>query len=251
MARVRTGAALNGGFYVGMALAGLAVVLLGFSRTYLAPMTQGDFQAAAVVHLHGALAFGWVLLFVLQPSLIRAGRYDIHVRTGLLGLALAAATAITAVPVALLAVERDLASGFGPGAVSNLTGVLTSMAIFLGLVLTGAWAAFRGRGAVHKRLMLLATIVVLWPAWFRLRHWLPGVPDPQFWLGVVAADSLMFAAMIRDRLVEGRVHPVWLWVGAPIFVEQTLEAVFYDAPLWRSVATFLYEALSGQAVAVA
>ncbi|MNE30076.1 hypothetical protein D3C80_1235760 [compost metagenome] len=166
-----------------------------------------------------------------------------------MGLALAVATAITAVPVALLAVERDLASGFGPGAVSSLPGVLTSMLIFLGLVL--AAAAFRRRGPVHKRLMLLATIVVLWPAWFRLRHWLPGVPDPQFWLGVVAADSLMLAAMIRDRLVEGRVHPVWLWVGLPIFVDQTLEAVFYDAPLWRSVATFLYEALSGQAVPVA
>ena len=251
MARARTGAVLNGGFYVGMALTGLAVVLLGFSRTYLAPMAQGDFQAAGVVHLHGALAFGWVLLFVLQPGLIRAERYGVHMRTGLLGLGLATATAITAVPVALLAVARDLASGFGAGAVSSLPGVLTSMAIFLGLVLAGAWAAFRGRGAVHKRLMLLATIVVLWPAWFRLRHWLPGVPDPQFWLGVVAADSLMFAAMIRDRLVEGRGHPVWLWVGVPIIVEQTLEAVFYDAPLWRSVATFLYEALSGQEVPLA
>ena len=191
MARVRTGAVLNGGFYVGMALTGLAVVLLGFSRTYLAPMAQGDFQAAGVVHLHGALAFGWVLLFVLQPGLIRAERYGVHMRTGLLGLGLATATAITAVPVALLAVARDLASGFGAGAVSSLPGVLTSMAIFLGLVLAGAWAAFRGRGAVHKRLMLLATIVVLWPAWFRLRHWLPGVPHPQFWLGVVAADSLL------------------------------------------------------------
>ena len=251
MARARTGAVLNGGFYVGMALTGLAVVLLGFSRTYLAPMAQGDFQAAGVVHLHGALAFGWVLLFVLQPGLIRAERYGVHMRTGLLGLGLATATAITAVPVALLAVASDLASGFGAGAVSSLPGVLTSMAIFLGLVLAGAWAAFRGRGAVHKRLMLLATIVVLWPAWFRLRHWLPGVPDPQFWLGVVAADSLMFAAMIRDRLVEGRGHPVWLWVGVPIIVEQTLEAVFYDAPLWRSAATFLYESLSGQAVAFA
>lgn len=251
MSLARTDAAPRGGFYVGMALTGLAVVLLGFSRTYLAPMARGDFQAAAVVHLHGALALGWVLLFVLQPSLIRAGRYGVHVRTGLLGLAVATATAITAVPVALLAVERDLAAGFGPGAVSSLPGVLTSMAIFLGLVMAAAWAAARGRGAVHKRLMLLATVVVLWPAWFRLRHWLPGVPDPQFWLGVAAADSLMVAAMIRDWRVEGRVHPVWLWVGLPIFVEQTLEAGFYDAPLWRSAATFLYEALSSQAVPVA
>ncbi|MGH7027279.1 hypothetical protein [Brevundimonas sp.] len=251
MSLAKTGAAPRGGFYLGMALTGLAVVLLGFSRTYMAPMARGDFQAAAVVHLHGALAFGWVLLFVLQPGLIRAERYGVHMRTGLLGLGLAAATAATAVPVALLAVARDLASGFGPGAVSSLPGVLTSMAIFLGLVLAGGWAAARGHGGTHKRLMLLATIVVLWPAWFRLRHWLPGVPDPQFWLGVVAADFLMFAAMIRDRLVEGRVHPVWLWVGLPILVEQTLEAVFYDAPLWRSAATFLYEALSGQAVPVA
>lgn len=208
MPSVKTSTTGRGGFYLGMALTGLVVVLLGFSKTYLAPMAGGDFQAAWVVHLHGALALGWVLLFVLQPALIMMRRYDIHVRTGLLGLGVAAATAVTAVPVVLLAIERDFAAGFGPGAVSNLPGVLTSMTIFFGLVLAGAWAAARRRGAVHKRLMLLATIVVLWPAWFRLRHWLPDVPAPQFWLGVVAADSLMLAAMVRDRWVEGRIHPV-------------------------------------------
>lgn len=244
MSLARPGGGRSGTFYIGMALLGLAVVLLGFSRTYLAPMARGDFQAPAIVHIHGALALGWVLLFVLQPSLVRAGRYRIHIWSGCLGLGLAIATAFTSIPVALFAVERDLALLGEAGAVSSLLGVLTSMTLFVMLVLAGAWAAYQQRGEVHKRLMLMATIVVLWPAWFRLRHWMPDLPDPQLWLGVVAADSLIFVAMVRDRIILGRVHPVWLYVGLPIFCEQTLEALLYDRPLWRRVSAGLYEALS-------
>lgn len=208
-------------FFVGMALLALAVALAGFSKTFFAPVVAGTFDAPLIVHLHGAAAFAWVLMFVLQPTLIRAGRYDIHVRTGVIGAAIAFAVALTGVLVGLYVVERDLAAGIGPVAISSLLGVVTGMTLFLALVAGGV--AFRGRPAVHKRLMLLATIVVLWPAWFRLRHWFPDVPRPEIWLGVVAAYSLVPLAMLRDRLVEGRVHPVWWWAGLPVVGEQATE----------------------------
>jgi hypothetical protein len=229
------------GFFVGMALLGLAVALAGFSRTYFFPVAAGTFDAPLVVHLHGAAAFAWVLLFVLQPTLIRAGRYDIHVRTGALGAVIALVVAVTAIPVGLYVVERDLA-GFGPVAVSSLLGVVTAMSLFLALVAAGV--ACRDRSAVHKRLMLLATIVVLWPAWLRLRHWFPDVPKPEIWFGVVAAYSLVPIAMIRDRIVEGRVHPVWWWVGLPVVGEQTAEAFLFDSSPWRAIASALHSMLS-------
>ena len=230
------------GFFVGMALLGLAVALAGFSRTCFVPVAAGTFDAPLVVHLHGAAAFAWVLLFVLQPTLIRAGRYDIHVRTGALGAVIALVVAVTAIPVGLYVVERDLAAGFGPVAVSSLLGVVTAMSLFLALVAAGV--ACRDRSAVHKRLMLLATIVVLWPAWFRLRHWFPDVPKPEIWFGVVAAYSLVPIAMIRDRIVEGRVHPVWWWVGLPVVGEQTAEAFLFDSSPWRAIASALHSMLS-------
>lgn len=230
------------GFYIGMALIALAVALAGFSKTFFAPLASGTFQAPVVIHMHGAAAFAWVLLFLLQPALIRAGRYDLHIRTGMVGALIALAVAVTAVPVGLFVVERDLAAGLGPTAVSSLLGVITAMTVFLALV--AAAIAFRRRAATHKRLMLLATIVVLWPAWFRLRHWFPDVPRPEIWFAVVAAYSLVPIAMIRDRLVEGRVHPVWWFVGLPVVAEQTAEALLFDSPSWRAAASLIYGALN-------
>lgn len=229
-------------FFVGMALLALAVALAGFSKTFFAPVVAGTFDAPLIVHLHGAAAFAWVLMFVLQPTLIRAGCYDIHVRTGAIGAAIAFGVAITGVLVGLYVVERDLAAGIGPGAISSLLGVVTGMTLFLALVAAGV--AFRGRPAAHKRLMLLATIVVLWPAWFRLRHWFPGVPRPEIWFGVVAAYSLVPLAMLRDRLVDGRVHPVWWCVGLPVVAEQATEAFLFDSSLWRTIASALYSTLT-------
>lgn len=229
-------------FFVGMALLGLAVALAGFSKTFFAPVVAGTFDAPLVVHLHGAAAFAWVLLFVLQPTLIRAGRYEIHVRSGAIGVFIAFAVAMTGVPVGIYVVERDLAAGIGPAAVSSLLGVVTAMTVFLALVAAGV--AFLSRPAVHKRLMLLATIVVLWPAWFRLRHWFPDVPRPEIWFGVVAAYSLVPIAMVRDRFVEGRVHPVWWWVGLPVVGEQATEAFLFDSSPWRAIASALHSMLT-------
>lgn len=159
-----------------------------------------------------------------------------------MGALIAVTVAGTAVPVGLYVVERDLAAGLGATAVSSLLGVVTAMTAFLGLVV--AAVAFRGRPAVNKRLMLLATIVVLWPAWFRLRHWLPDVPRPEIWFGVVAAYSLVPIAMLHDRLVEGRVHPVWWFVGLPVVVEQGAEAFLFDSNPWRALASKLYALLT-------
>jgi hypothetical protein len=115
------------------------------------------------------------------------------------------------------------------------------MAVFLGLVLTAI--AFRRRRDVHKRAMLLATIIVCWPALFRFRHFLPFIPDPHIWLGVVAPSGLMLVAGLRDRLVHGRVHPVWLWLAPTIFAEQLVEAMLFDTPGWRVASETLYQLL--------
>ncbi|MBK8005733.1 MAG: hypothetical protein IPK12_17905 [Gemmatimonadetes bacterium] len=48
----------------------LLAVAVGFGRTYAAPMAVGTFSAPIVVHVHGAFAATWILLFIVQPLLV-------------------------------------------------------------------------------------------------------------------------------------------------------------------------------------
>ena len=92
----------------------------------------------------------------------------------------------------------------------------------------------------HARWLLLATLVVLWPAWFRFRHYFPGVPRPDVWFGYVLAFIWIPIAAIRDRIVRGAVHPVIAWGGLAVMAEQAFEIVAFDSPWWRAIARVLY-----------
>lgn len=117
-------------------------------------------------------------------------------------------------------------------------GVVTSGALFVALVAAGI-ATRRDRES-HARWLLLATLVVLWPAWFRFRHWFPDVPRPDIWFAIVLSYAWIAVAMIRDRAVRGAVHPVLLWGGSAVVLEQSFEVLAFDSPWWRAAAHTLY-----------
>ncbi len=233
-------------FYIVMALVALVVALTGFTSTFFVPLAEGRFEAPPVIFVHGALFFAWILLFVIQPSLIRWWGYQLHKTLGVVGVVLALAMAWSGVYVMIYAATRDLAVTGGEVAASSILSTCAAMALFLGLVLAGAM--FRGKAETHKRLMLLATLVVLWPAWHRFRHYFPSLPDPHTWLTIVAADLLMvssiLACMVRDRLVLGRIHPVYLWVGSAIIAKHALEWMVDGTPPWRIAAHAVFKLLS-------
>ena len=91
--------------------------------------------------------------------------------------------------------------------------------------------------------MLLATIVVLWPAWFRFRHYFPSVPRPDIWFAFVLADSLIIFAWIWDKIKNGNIHPVLKWVGLFIILEQSFEVVAFDSLMWRTIGKLIYNAI--------
>ncbi|WP_299390569.1 hypothetical protein [uncultured Gelidibacter sp.] len=153
-------------------------------------------------------------------------------------MAFAFGTAITMVPVGIFATEKELAQGFGDFAYLNTIGTITSGFIFLVLVLLGVLN--RERPQVHKRFMLLATILVLWPAWFRFRHYFPQVPRPDIWFGVVLSDSLILLAWILDKKQNGRIHPVLLYGGILIIIENVVEILLFDTELWRETGKLIY-----------
>lgn len=225
-------------FFLCMAIVGLLTVLIGFAKTFIIPVANNEFKAPLIIHIHGAFAFAWIILFLVQTSLIHFHKYRIHQLLGYSGIFIAAGVMITMIPAALHVVTRDLNQGIGETAYSSLLGVITSGLLFFSLV--AAAITKRNNTEAHKRLMLLATIVVLWPAWFRFRHYFPSVPRPEIWFALVLADSLIVIAWIWDKLKNGNIHPVLKYVGLFIILEQSFEVWVYDSPLWRSIAKWVY-----------
>jgi len=221
---------------------GLLAVLVGFAKTFILPVSRGSFSAPPIVYIHGAFAFSWIMLFIIQTSLINLRKYNTHIIFGTAGIFIAFGTALTMIQVGMYATNRDLKQGLGEIAISSIVGTVTSAIIFLGIVMTGILN--RNKPATHKRLMLLSTLVVLWPAWFRFRHYFPSVPRPDIWFAVVLSDSLIVISCIWDRLANGRIHPVFKYVGGCIIAEHILEVIYFDSSPWRAVAHYIYNLLS-------
>jgi hypothetical protein len=147
-------------FFSSMAVVILVSVLVGFAPSYY---LAGLFKAPLpnlLVHIHGAVFSSWILLLIVQTSLVAAGRVDVHRRLGLLGFVLACLVVILGVLVATDAQVRHAAPG--EAGVENrafYAVALSDMLMFSTLI----YFAFRNRfnPAVHKRLILIATLAIV------------------------------------------------------------------------------------------
>src|SRR5690606_34683425 len=126
-------------FFLFMAVVALLAVLIGFSKTFFFPLSQGSFKAPWMVHLHGAFAFAWIILFLVQNATIHFRKYYVHQILGYFGIMIAAGVGITMVPVGLFTIEKELGLGFGLTAYSGFLGVLTSGLMFFCLVMAGIY----------------------------------------------------------------------------------------------------------------
>jgi uncharacterized membrane protein len=224
-------------FYLLFGLVGLIVVAFGFGWTYATPMVRRTFAAPWYVHLHGASALTWVLLFIGQSMLVRGRRTPLHRQVGQIALPLAVVIWSSGIATAGWAARRDF-TDIGTAATSALSGTATGLTLYV--LLVAAAISTRRRPDWHKRLTMLATVHLLWPAFFRLRHWLPTVPDPEIWLALVFAYSPIVIAAARDRVRYGEVHPVWLFVAPALLLEQSIEVAFFDRGIQRAFGQWLY-----------
>ena len=94
-------AAARSRFFLYLACAFLGIAIAGFSTTFFMPLARGTFSAPPIIHIHGALLFGWLILLILQSSLINQRRFVTHRQLGWLGAALCLSIVISGVLVGL------------------------------------------------------------------------------------------------------------------------------------------------------
>ncbi|GAA4866995.1 hypothetical protein [Luteimonas vadosa] len=225
-------------FFLAMSLVFLAIALTGFSTTYFIPLATRTLHAPPVIHVHGILVFSWLLFLILQSGLVQTRRMPTHRRLGAYGAALAASIVVSGVAVGLHATRRDLVNGADPFVIGQMVNILIEMALFGGFV---AWAiAWRRDGEAHKRLLMLATISALAPAWLRLRHLMPGVPNP-FVTFALLADALLLVAIAADWIRQRRVHPVYLWGGGFMVAVHLVEIWAIESAPWQRLGRWLMD----------
>jgi hypothetical protein len=220
-------------FTLRMAVLFVAIAVVGFSTTFFIPVARGQFRAPLVVHAHGALFFAWVLFLLLQTRLVLVRRVALHRRLGWAGAVLAVAMAVSGVFVGAWATRRDVAAGGGAFILGQFVNIIIEMLLFAGLVL--AAVAYRRDRESHRRLLLLATISVLGPAWLRFRHLLPMIPNPFVTFSLVA-DALVFLIVAHDIRTRGRLHPVTLRVGSAMILVHLGELWLLESGPWVRMA---------------
>lgn len=242
-----------GGIYVFMAIFFLGVAITGFVPRTFATLSGELPVPGFVVHVHAVLMGSWLLLFLAQTSLMAGGHRRLHQKLGVTSVALAPAIVaallvLTFGPYGDLVAAANAASS--PDLASEVVGRRAAFMLFVqgrAAVLFGlfcAWAVLARRRApeTHKRMMVMATFVVIDAALGRM-GWLPGHPGN--W---VAADAgydvlhlyhllLIVPAVAYDLLKQRRVHHAYV-VGVGLFLGFAFVThVLWNATWWHAAVT--------------
>jgi hypothetical protein len=220
-------------FYIGMAIAILMSVLLGFGRSFfLRPLFPEHLSPSEpIFYVHGVIFTLWIMLFVIQVSLVARGSVGLHRKLGIAGGVLVIAMMALGVLGALTAAGRP--AGFTKVPVPPLQFLAVPL---FDMILFPAFVALaflqRHKSQSHKRWMVLATLNLITAA---IARW-PVVDTlgPLVYFGIT--DLFIVALGIWDFRSRGRLHPVTLWGGSLLIISQPLRLMVSGTEGWLTFA---------------
>jgi hypothetical protein len=221
-------------FFTGMAVAMALVCFAGFAPSYYLKAQFGTPAALKpMIHFHGLVFTAWMVLMIVQTSLISAAKLQLHRRLGIASTVLVALMVVSGAGVIW-----GRATTVTPNVPHEM--ILAFMAIatvalvmFPALIGTALW--LRRNAGAHKRLMVLATTVFLSAAVHRLLMFLvdPAVSPPVFF---GATDLFIVALAAYDLVSRGRIHAATLWGGFAVIASQAGSLLLAGSSAWMSFA---------------
>jgi hypothetical protein len=213
--------------YRAAALLALAIVLVGFSRTFfLKFLFEAPPPLSLLTIAHGSIMTAWFVLFIVQTQLVAAGNVRLHRRLGVAGMVLAALVLVAGTTTAIIGAR--LGHKPGPPPRVFLVEPLGDMVVFG--ILVGAAFAYRRRGDYHKRLMVLAFAGMITAAVARI----PGNGN----IVLDFLETLLFCAgcIAWDTWRERRLHPAFGWGFAVVAISWPLRLWLSGTPAWQAFA---------------
>ena len=218
--------------FLGAGMLATLIAFIGFWPTYFGPLLLGTLETTVLIHVHAVVQIGWLALFIAQALLVRSSRRDLHVKLGRLTFAFSIVVMCAAIAVSFDTFGRHVALGESVIGQRRLFGFLRDVIGFTSFILAG-WL-FRHKPETHKRLMIVATVILVMPAVGRMKFLGSPVSLSNFML---VWPLPIYALMVHEYLKQRRVHPVYL-IGIAAMLAMRLVLPLRTSETWMTISSW-------------
>jgi hypothetical protein len=190
-------------FFVFMSVLLLATALVGFGPNTFAILagTRAVRTPTFLFDAHAVLMFAWLLLLVAQTSLNGLGHHSLHQRLGRIAFVVVPAMVVVMILVSTINLWTR---NEWPAQRYNVLLLQIRAIVIFPLLMLWAMSVRRSSPATHKRLMIIATVVLLDAAIARV-SWLHAASS-RYELMSVYQLSVLAPLALYDIWSTGRVH---------------------------------------------
>ncbi len=217
-------------FYFSMSLLFATLVVWGFSRTINDSLFHATPPRPFLLWIHGAVFASWVAFFIAQSTLVRLHKVSWHRFFGWFGAGLATLMVPLGVAIAIIMARFDAVQLHLNDADAFLAIPFYGMIAFAVIIALAIY--LKKRPEFHRRLVFVGTCGLMDAPLARFDF----VFDHKlFFLGV---DLLIALGVMRDLVVDRRVHKVYLYALPAIIVVQNLAIYLWRVnPAWWQAIT--------------
>lgn len=187
------------------------LILYGFSHTVEADVINPAEPPPMILYVHVAVFLGWLVMVLTQTALVWTRNTRLHMKLGWFGLGFAVLMVVVGLATTVIMGHQHVLHD-GPIGAMFVYRPFEDI-VFFG-TLFGLAIYWRKRPDVHRRLMLLAAIIVTPPAISRI-PWVHSLS-----VVYIGTDLLIAVAVLHDLLTIKRVHPVYRWASPIIAAGQ-------------------------------
>lgn len=210
------------GYFFGMSWMMLVTAIIAFGWSVGSGSHVSFEPMPTYLIVHGIVLTAWFVWFAFQTTLVRTGRRSLHPQTGKIGVFIAVAVIAASpmvtlnFPARLKGMGLDWNSDMSEFPALGIEGM--SMLDFVTMLIGGNFAAlvlfalyfagaiyWRKRADIHKRLMLLASLMLFPPALARISRW-PGLGGEDSPFVPAVFLSLLATLILYDLVRNRRVH---------------------------------------------
>lgn len=212
-------------FYLCMSLVFAALVIVGFGRTVNANLLHANPPRPLLLWIHGAAFSTWVVFFIAQSALVRTRNVSVHRLLGWFGASLAAMMVVLGLAIAVVMTRFDTVVLQQKGVDAFLSIPIVDMISFgTCIALAIHW---RKKPEYHRRLVFIASCQLMDAAIGRFDFMFNHA------LFFPAVDCLIVLGMVRDWMVDNRVHKVYVYALPSLIVLQGLATYTWRVnPTW-------------------
>ena len=216
-------------FYFCMSLVFPALVVWGFSRTVDANLFHAAPPRPFLLWIHGGAFSAWVVFFIAQSGVVRIHEVNWHRFLGWFGAGLAAMMVPLGVVIAIIMARFDTVVLHQNDAAQFLSIPFYDMIAFGACIALAIY--WRKRPEFHRRLVFIATVGLMDAALGRFDYLF------NHNLFYPCLDLLIVLGLVRDLVVDGRVHKVYLYGLPVLIVGQSLSVYMWriNPPWWQSI----------------